>query len=130
MVTKTTYELGDNYAVLMDVAKALGAKAGSGEDCLAVLCELSEEGKWVTDETGRRVYHATLEGTDREGITETGVAPVENYSLGGYEIPTRVARRFGLGGEGSLQERRLLFAGQRNDRAPCLQGRSCRLRRP
>lgn len=97
MVTKTTYELGGNCTVLMDVAKALDAKAESGEDCLAILCELSGEGEWVTDGTGRRVYRATLEGADREGITDTGVAPVENYRPGGYEIPTRVARRFGLG---------------------------------
>ena len=97
METKSTYELGDNYSVLMDVAKALESKAESGEDCLATLCELSGEGEWVTDETGRSVYRAALEGADREGITETGVAPVENYIPRGYEIPTRVARRFGLG---------------------------------
>ena len=97
MVTKTTYELDDNYVVLMDVAKALDSRAESGEDCLATLCELSGEGEWVTDETGLRVYCAPLEAVDREGITETGIVPVENYTPGGYEIPTRVARRFGLG---------------------------------
>ena len=97
MATKTTYQLNENYTVLMDVAKALDSGAESGEDCLAILCELSGEGEWVIDETGERVYRAALEGADREGITETGVAPVENYRLGGDEIPTRVARRFGLG---------------------------------
>ena len=97
METKTTYELGENCTVLMDVAKALDSRAESGDDCLATLCELSGEGKWVTDETGRSVYRAALEGADRKGITETGVAPVENYIPGGDEIPTRVARRFGLG---------------------------------
>ena len=97
MATKTTYELGENYTVLMDVAKVLDARAESGEDCLATLCELSGEGEWVADETGGRVYRASLEGADREGITETGITPVEAYSMGGYEIPTRVARRFGLG---------------------------------
>ena len=82
MVSKTTYELGENYTILMDVAEALDAKDESGEDCLAILCELSGEGEWVTDATGQRVYWATLEGTDREEVTETGVAPVENYRRG------------------------------------------------
>ena len=97
MVEKATYELGDNFIILTDVAKALDARAESGEDCLATLCELSGEGQWVTDEKGQRVYRAVLEGSDREGVTETGVAPVEDYRPGGNEIPTRVARRFGLG---------------------------------
>ena len=97
MVTETTYELGENYTTLMDVAKALDARAESGEDCLATLCELSGEGEWATDETGHCVYRAPLDGTDREGVTKTGVVPVEYYRPGGSEIPTRVARRFGLG---------------------------------
>ena len=97
MSTKTTYELGDNYTVLMDVAKALKARAESGEDCLATLCDLSGEGEWVTDETGQRVYRTAPDGADREGLTETGITPVEIYMPGGYEIPTPVARRFGLG---------------------------------
>ena len=97
METKSTYELGGNYSVLMDVAKALESKAESGEDCLATLCELSGEGEWVTDEMGQRVYRASLKGNDREGMTDTGATPVENYRPGGDEIPTRVARRFGLG---------------------------------
>ena len=125
MVEKTTYELGDNYLILMDAAKALDARAESGEDCLATLCELSGEGQWVTDETGQRVYRAVLEESDREGVTETGAAPVEDYRPGGHEIPTRVARRFGLG-ESRLRERGTLPAGQRDDRAPGLQGRLCR----
>ena len=97
MVETTTYELGDNYIMLMDVAKALDARAELGEDCLATLCELSGEGQWVTDEKGQRAYRAVLEESDREGVTETGEAPVEDYRPGGHEIPTRVARRFGLG---------------------------------
>ena len=97
METRKTYESDGQGVTLIDVAKALASKADSSQDCLGVLCELSEEGKWAADGQGRQVYRAAVEAEERERLTETGILPVETYTPGDYVIPTRVARRFGLG---------------------------------
>ncbi len=97
MASGKTYEIGDNYVTLLDAAEKLDSRAESDEDCLGALCGLSEVGEWGFDESGRQVYRASLDENECRGLTETGVQPVESYAAGDPEIPTRVARHFGLG---------------------------------
>ena len=97
MSSRKTYEIGDNYIALLDAAEKLDSKAQSDEDCLGTLCNLSGEGEWESDENGRRIYRAALGEKESLGLTETGAQPVETYAAGDPEIPTRVARHFGLG---------------------------------
>ena len=97
MASRKTYKIGDNYIVLLDAAEKLDSRAESDEDCLGALCSLAEVGEWVVDENGRQVYRAVLGENECQGLTETGVQPVETYAAGDPVIPTRVARHFGLG---------------------------------
>ena len=97
MSARKTYEMDDKYLGLLDAAEQLAAESDSGEDCLGTLCSLSGEGDWATDESGSRVYLARLGEAERDKVTETGVAHVESYAPGDTTIPTRVARKFGLG---------------------------------
>ena len=53
------------------------------DDCLSVLCSLSEEGEWKTSAKGVRAYHAPVGEEERgRSHTETGVTPVESYKRG------------------------------------------------
>ena len=97
MASRKTYEIGDNYIALLDAAEKLDSRAESDEDCLGALCSLSGVGEWGIDKNGRRVYRAALDENECQGLTETGVQPVETYAAGDPVIPTRVARHFGLG---------------------------------
>lgn len=97
MVSRKTYEIGDNYIALPEVAEKLDSMAESDKDCLGALCSLSGVGEWGIDENERRVYRAELDENDCQGLTETGVQPVETYAAGDPVIPTRVARHFRAG---------------------------------
>ena len=61
MASRKTYEIGDNYIVLLDAAEKLDSRAESDEDCLGTLCGLSGVGEWGIDKNGRRVYSAALD---------------------------------------------------------------------
>lgn len=96
-MTMTTYSLTDSWPELWDLADKLAEAADPGKDCLSVLCSLSEQGKWETQEGGIRTYRTPIKAEERNQRTETGVLPVETYIPGDNSIPTRIARRFGLG---------------------------------
>ena len=93
----TTYKLADSWPRLWDLADQLSEATDPDRDCLSVLCSLSEEGEWGTSEEGTRVYYASVEAEERNRHTETGTLPVESYTPMDNSIPTRIARRFGLG---------------------------------
>ena len=92
-----TYDLSNAWPKLWDLADNLAKVAGPDDDCLSVVCTLSEEGEWKTSAHGVRAYHAPVQGEERNRPTETGVIPVESYKQGCTSLPTLVARRFGLG---------------------------------
>ena len=92
-----TYDLSNAWPKLWDLADHLARVANPDDDCLSVLCSLSEEGEWKTSSKGVRAYHAPAGEEERIRRTETGVTPVESYKRGDTSLPTLVARRFGLG---------------------------------
>ena len=92
----TTYNRVDSWSDLWHISEELAA-ADPNEDCLSVLCTLSKEGRWIITDQGESVYHAPVASDETEQITETGILPIESYSPGDNSIPSRVARRLGLG---------------------------------
>ena len=92
-----SYDMGGVWAKTWDAADALAKAADSGQDCLSILCELSNVGEWKTDENGQNRYFAPVSDEERKRLTPTGIYPVESYRPGDIAIPTKVARAFGLG---------------------------------
>lgn len=92
-----TYNRTDKWPELWDISEKLANLADPNEDCLSALCSLSKEGTWETSDDGKLVYKAPVEVDESAQITETGVLPIESYTAGDSSIPTRVARKLGLG---------------------------------
>ena len=113
METRKTYKSDGKGVILIDVAQALASRADSTQDCLGVLCELSGEGAWAADEEGRQVYRAVMEAEERRCLTETGFLPIETYAPGDHVIPTRVARKLGLGERVVCQSAGYLLQGEK-----------------
>ena len=112
MNSRKTYETDDDYIALLDAAEKLVSKAQSDEDCLGALCNLSGEGEWENDENGRWIYRAPLDEKELQGLTETGIPLVETYAAGDPQIPTRVARHFGLGERVACENAGYLLQGE------------------
>lgn len=91
-----TYPIPDDYSVWYDAADKLNDAADSQQDCLSALCTLSGVGVWGSTDDGQFIYR-TPSDDDVTQLTSTGVIPVESYIPGDNQIPTRVARYFGLG---------------------------------
>jgi len=92
----TIDDYGDGeWVLLLEVADQLHDVAHDEQDCLSTLCTLSGVGSWTVIE-GQDVYLAPCNDEDYKRTGEQGGVLVEDYTLGGGLIPTRVARRFGL----------------------------------
>ena len=93
----TTYSNADDWVELSSISKGLAGLTATGKDCLSALCTLSNEGTWQTSKDGVPVYNAPVDAGERVQRTETGTLPVETYTPGDFSIPTRIARKLGLG---------------------------------
>lgn len=92
-----TYSIPDGYTVWYDAAEKLNDAADSSRDCISALCTLSGIGSWEITNEQEHIYRAPVDDEESAQMTATGVMPVESYAAGDNQIPTLVARHFGLG---------------------------------
>ena len=92
-----TYSDDDTWVHLSQVADKLVEFADSGQDCIASLCTLSETGEWIEAPDGTMEYRCDVDGEAEQELTDNLEIPIAAYRVGGDAIPTKVARKLGLG---------------------------------
>ena len=92
-----TYDLDDAFVSLSQTREKLAALAESDADCIGTLCALTDTGEWMRAGDGTMEYRCDTEGEEELGLSDGVDAPVAAYRVGGDAIPTKVARKLGLG---------------------------------
>ena len=92
-----TYSDDDTWVRLSQLTDKLEGLVDSEQDCIASLCELSETGEWIETPDGTMEYRCDVAGEVELGLTDNLKTPISAYRVGGDAIPTKMARKLGLG---------------------------------
>ncbi len=92
-----TYDIDDAFVSLSQTREKLAALEESNDDCVGTLCALTDTGEWMTAADETMECRCDTEGEEELGLSDAVDAPVTAYRVGGDAIPTKVARKLGLG---------------------------------